>query len=274
MADPMRINLVGAGRVGQTLGRLLAQHGGYQIQDVLTRGAESAAAAVTFMGAGRAITQLADSRPADLWLLAVPDGQIAVAAQALANSPSAKTPALAFHCSGALCASELAALQVTGWQIASAHCLLSFAQPAVALTQFAGTPCALEGDASAVEILRGLFARLGAQCFDLAAADKLLYHAGAVFATNFLPVLQDLAEQLWQQAHMPPELTQQLRARLLHNAVNNIVQLGPQGALTGPAARGDTSLVSQQAQALTQWHPVAGEAYLALSTLAQQLSQR
>jgi predicted short-subunit dehydrogenase-like oxidoreductase (DUF2520 family) len=69
-------------------------------------------------------------------------------------------------------------------------------------------------------------------------------------------------------------LTQQLRARLLHNAVNNIVQLGPQGALTGPAARGDTSLVSQQAQALTQWHPVAGEAYLALSTLAQQLSQR
>jgi predicted short-subunit dehydrogenase-like oxidoreductase (DUF2520 family) len=125
-----------------------------------------------------------------------------------------------------------------------------------------------------VATLRGLFTRLGAQCFDLAAADKLLYHAGAVFATNFLPVLQDLAEQLWQHAHMPPELAQQLRTRLLHNAVNNITQLGPQGALTGPAARGDTALVSRQAQALAQWQPIAGEAYRALSTLARQLSQR
>jgi predicted short-subunit dehydrogenase-like oxidoreductase (DUF2520 family) len=274
MADPKRINLIGAGRVGQTLGRLLAQDGGYQIQDVLTRSAETAKAAVAFMGAGQATTLLADLRPAEVWMLAVPDGQISIAAQALAESTVASRPALAFHCSGALCASELAPLQAIGWQIASAHCLLSFAQPAVALTQFSGTPCALEGDAAAVARLRDMFTRLGAQCFDLAAADKLLYHAGAVFATNFLPVLQDLAEQLWQQAHMPAELAQQLRARLLHNAVNNIVQLGPQAALTGPAARGDTSLVSQQAQALTQWQPVAGEAYLALSTLAQQLAQR
>jgi predicted short-subunit dehydrogenase-like oxidoreductase (DUF2520 family) len=168
----------------------------------------------------------------------------------------------------------LAPLQIKGWQVASAHCLLSFAQPQLALTQFAGTPCALEGEAAALATLRPLFTRLGAQCFDLASADKLLYHAGAVFATNFLPVLQDLAEQLWQHAHMPPELAQQLRAKLLQNAVNNIVQLGPQAALTGPAARGDTALVSQQAQAVAQWQPQAGEAYLALSALAQQLAGR
>jgi predicted short-subunit dehydrogenase-like oxidoreductase (DUF2520 family) len=268
------INLIGAGRVGQTLGRLLAQDGRYQVQDVLTRRADSAAAAVNFIGAGRAINQIGDLRPADVWLLAVPDGQIAMAAQSLADSPAASTPTLAFHCSGALCASELAPLQAKGWQVASAHCLLSFAQPQLALAQFAGTPCALEGEAAALATLRALFTQLGAQCFDLAAADKLLYHAAAVFATNFLPVLQDLAEQLWQHAHMPPELAQQLRARLLQNAVNNIVQLGPQAALTGPAARGDTALVSQQAQAVAQWQPEAGEAYLALSALAQQLARR
>jgi predicted short-subunit dehydrogenase-like oxidoreductase (DUF2520 family) len=268
------INLIGAGRVGQTLGRLLAKDGRYHVQEVLTRRDESAAAAVEFIGAGRALIQLDDLRPADVWLLAVPDGQIALTAQSLADLPMAGTPALAFHCSGALCASELAPLQAKGWQVASAHCLLSFAQPTLALAQFAGTPCALEGDAVALATLRTLFTRLGAQCFDLAAADKLLYHAGAVFATNFLPVLQDLAEQLWQHAHMPPELAQQMRARLLQNAVNNIVQFGPQGALTGPAARGDTALVSDQAQAVTQWQPQAGDAYRALSALAQQLTRR
>ncbi len=274
MADPQRINLIGAGRVGQTLGRLLLQEGSYQVQDVLTRRADSAAEAVAFIGAGRALTQLNDLRPADLWLLAVPDGQIAGAAKSLADSQLAASPALVFHCSGALCASELAPLQAKGWQVASAHCLLSFAKPSLALAQFAGTPCALEGDAAALAPLRTLFTRLGAQCFDLAAADKLLYHAGAVFATNFLPVLQDLAEQLWQHAHMPPELAEQLRARLLQNAINNIVQLGPQSALTGPAARGDTALVSQQTQAVAHWQPLAGEAYAALSALAQQLAKR
>ena len=163
---------------------------------------------MAFIGAGRALTQLNDLRPADLWILAVPDSQIAVAAQSLADSQIVASPALAFHCSGALCASELAPLRAKGWQVASAHCLLSFAKPSLALAQFAGTPCALEGDAAALAPLRTLFTRLGAQCFDLAAADKLLYHAGAVFATNFLPVLQDLAEQLWQHAHMPPEMAE------------------------------------------------------------------
>jgi predicted short-subunit dehydrogenase-like oxidoreductase (DUF2520 family) len=274
MTDLLRINLIGAGRVGQTLGRLLTQDGHFQIQDVLTRSSDSARAAVAFIGAGRALTLPSAMRPADLWLLAVPDGQIAMAAQSLADSPVATPPALVCHCSGALCASELAPLQAKGWQVASAHCLLSFAQPSLALSQFAGTPCALEGDVAAVAALRTLFTRLGAQCFDLAAADKLLYHAGAVFATNFLPVLQDLAEQLWQHAHMPPELAQQLRSRLLQNAVNNIVQLGPQGALTGPAARGDSALMSQQTQAVAHWQPLAGEAYAALSALAQQLAKR
>ena len=267
------INIMGGGRVGQTLGRLLTQNTGYQVQAVLTRQASSAQAAVDFIGAGQAHTELQTMPSADLWMLAVPDGQIAPMAAALAELDGLP-PGLAFHCSGALCASELQALQDKGWQVASAHCLLSFAQPATALGQFAGTPCALEGDAQALPALRTLFTQLGAACFELASTDKLLYHAGAVFATNFLPVLQDLAERLWQHANMPPELARQMRATLLTNAVNNIVQLGPQAALTGPAARGDSALVAQQAQTVTDWDAQAGAAYKALSELAQQLAQR
>ena len=268
------INLVGGGRVGQTLGRLIAQSGHCQVQDVLTRHAVSANAAVAFIGAGQPTQRLCELRPADLWLLAVPDGQISAVAAALAQLDVARTPAMALHCSGALSAAELKPLKDQGWQVASAHCLLSFAEPATALAQFSGTPCALEGDAQAVAALRVLFTRLGAQCFDLATADKLFYHAGAVFATNFLPVLQDLAEQLWQHSGMPPELALQMRGALLNNAVNNIVRLGPQGALTGPAARGDAELVATQGEAIQRWSAQAGMAYMALSKLATQLAQR
>lgn len=265
------INLIGCGRVGQTLGRRLAQNGQYQVQDVLTRSTASAQKAVDFMGMGRAVLHLQDLRPADLWLLAVPDGQIAPVAAALALRNDLR-PALAFHASGALSADTLQPLRDKGWRVASAHCLLSFASPNTALEQFAGTPCALEGDVQALAELRALLTRLGAQCFDLSAEDKLLYHAGAVFATNFLPVLQDLAEQLWQHSGMPPHLMQHLRATLLQNAVNNIVKLGPQGALTGPAARGDSALVTKQGQAVHQWNASAGKAYQVLSDLARQLA--
>jgi predicted short-subunit dehydrogenase-like oxidoreductase (DUF2520 family) len=150
--------------------------------------------------------------------------------------------------------------------------LLSFAQPELALTQFTGTPCALEGDAAALTELEASFTRIGAQCFALALEHKLYYHAAAVFATNFLPVLQDLAERLWQHSGMPDALVQQMRSSLLHNAVNNIVALGPKAALTGPAARGDLALVAAQGDAVTLWDTDAGAAYQVLSRLAGKLA--
>jgi len=271
------LNIIGAGRVGQTLGRLWATHQVCEIRGVLARSTTNAQQACNFIGTGQAVTDLGALPAADVWLLSVPDSQINSVAQALAAlaiTNGAPCPALVFHCSGALGSDQLAPLRQLGWQVASAHPLLSFAQPERALAQFAGTPCALEGDATALAVLEAAFTQIGGRCFALAPEDKLLYHAGAVFATNFLPVLQDLAEQLWQHSGMPEDLAQQMRRTLLHNAVNNIVALGPQAALTGPAARGDTVLVDRQHQALADWNPLAGETYAALSQLAKQLARR
>jgi predicted short-subunit dehydrogenase-like oxidoreductase (DUF2520 family) len=271
------LNIIGAGRVGQTLGRLWATHQVFEISGVLARSTAKAQQARDFIGAGQAVTSLNDLPAADVWLLSVPDSQITPVAQALAalaTTNGTSCPALVFHCSGALGSDQLTPLRQLGWQVASAHPLLSFAQPERALAQFASTPCALEGDAAALTVLEAAFTRISGHCFALAPEDKLLYHAGAVFATNFLPVLQDLAEQLWQRSGMPENLAKQMRHTLLHNAVNNIVALGPQAALTGPAARGDTALVDRQHQTLDNWNPRAGEAYAVLSQLAMQLARQ
>jgi predicted short-subunit dehydrogenase-like oxidoreductase (DUF2520 family) len=64
-----------------------------------------------------------------------------------------------------------------------------------------------------------------------------------------------------------------LRVRLLRNAVDNLLALGPAGALTGPAARGDTALVQRQGRAIAQWDAGAGTAYVALSELAARLAR-
>ncbi len=309
-----RINLVGCGRVGKTLARLWHMHGRLQIQDVLTTSPASAAAAIEFIGAGNVVNCLADMRPADLWMIATPDAQIADMARQLADiqtqvqgshagpeelggralcsvsparsagssltyaeHPATQLPSpsgpLVFHGSGALGSDLLAPLRDLGWRTASAHCILSFATPQVAVTQFTGTACALEGDPVACTTLRAALTAIGARCFEVASADKLLYHAAAVFATNFLPVLQSVAEDLWRSTGVPPALIPELRAGLLHNAVANINALGPQGALTGPAARGDVAAIARQGAAVAAWSGDAGAAYAALSALALQMAQ-
>ena len=266
------LNIIGCGRVGRTLARLWQAHGTLEVQDVLTRSASSASDAIAFTGAGRAVGNLEEMRPADIWMLAVPDREIAGMAHQLAQRVHPQSTAIVFHCSGALGSDALTALENGNWQIASAHCLLSFASPATAVTQFEGTPCALEGKALATQVLAPVFEQIGARCFALAAKDKLLYHAGAVFATNFLPVLQSVAQQLWRDSGMPADLVPTVQATLLKNAVDNLLALGPTGALTGPAARGDLALVQQQGQAVTDWDETAGAAYRALSQLAIRLA--
>jgi predicted short-subunit dehydrogenase-like oxidoreductase (DUF2520 family) len=266
------LNLVGAGRVGKTLARLWHDKQLVQIQDVLTTSSHSAVQAVSFMGCGHAVTQLSEMRQADLWMLAVPDQQITKSATAMAAALKEHAPTHAFHCSGALASDQLVSLKATGWSVASAHCILSFAEPAKAMQQFAGTVCGIEGDATLATELHTLFAATEAQCFAIQAEQKLLYHAAAVFATNFLPVLQQTAEDLWSQSGLPAVFLPQLRERLLHNAVDNVLALGPAAALTGPAARGDTELVRRQAKALENWDTATAQAYKALSELAARMS--
>ncbi len=265
------INIIGAGRVGCTLGRLWHRHGTLQVQAVCNTALGSAQDACNFIGGGIAVADVRDMPGADFWMIAVPDGHITAVAQRLADLPG--KPAAAFHCSGALDAATLAPLKQAGWSTASAHCILSFATRDGAVAQFAGTPCALEGDAALVARLQPLFSAIGAQSFALASADKVLYHAAAVFATNFLPVLQSLAEGAWAATGMPAHLILDLRKRLLENAVRNITSLGPAGALTGPAARGDTFAIARQAAVVSSWDAQAGAAYQALSDLALRMAK-
>ena len=271
------LNLIGAGRVGQTLAHLWHRHKTFTIQDILTTQLQSAEAACATIGAGTPVVSVQAMRPADIWMIAVPDAQIEIAVATLQQlntaqqvHTSGQSPII-FHCSGALSASLLTSLATLGFCTASAHCILSFASVPAALQQFNGTACALEGDAIACQFLQLAFTSIGAQCFQVQSENKVLYHAAAVFATNFLPVIQKVAEDAWLASGVPDKLIPQLRASLLQNAAQNIIRLSPAHALTGPAARGDIQAIEKQAGVVNAWDMLAGNAYIALSQLALRI---
>lgn len=266
-----RLNLIGAGRVGRTLSRLWVEAGQVRLGSVLSRRPQAAQALVAGLGTGVVAEGLAQMAPAELWLLAVPDTQIAAVAAALADQ--AAPPAVVWHASGFFSSALLAPLHSRGWAVASAHPALSFADVDLAMQQFPATVCALEGDAVAVTALRALFCAIGGRCFELAAADKPLYHGAAVFASNFLPVLQAVATELWQDTGVPADWLPLLVQGFVQRGAANLQALGPQAALTGPAARGDGQVLAQQGQALAARDATLGQAYQALSELAGRLAR-
>ena len=267
-------NVIGCGRVGQTLAALLHLHTQVQVQDLYSRSFSSAEQAAKFVGAGLPLADLAGMRPADVWLLSVPDAQVGAAAQALTKEQGAKLAgAIVFHNSGFLSAAVLQPLQALGCHVASAHPVLNFASPDTGVRQFAGTPCGLEGDALALAWLHTALTAIGGRCFEIASADKPLYHAAAVFSSNFTVVLQGIAQDAWRSAGVPPELMRPLTEALLKSTVDNVLAMGLAQALTGPAARGDMAVVQAQGQVVQRWSAPAGEVYKTLSELAGRLKR-
>lgn len=220
--------------------------------------------------------RVSDMRPADIWMLSVPDAQVASVASSLAEHvlsfPRALEQPTVFHCSGFLPASALKPLQALEWLTASVHPVFNFADPARCVSQFMGTPCGLEGDEKATSLLTELLNSIGAKCFSVQTESKPLYHAAAVFSSNFLSVLQAIAREAWSEAGVPEALISLVHESLLRGSVENLLAMGPAQAITGPAARGDTSVVNAQGALVTQWHPEAGDIYHRMSLLARRLS--
>ena len=272
---PATLSVLGAGRVGQTLAALWQQQGTVQLQALLCRSLQSAQAAAQFVGAGQPVTDVHQLAPAQVWLIGTPDAQIAPMAAALAQRArqAAWAPAIALHCSGFCASDALDDLRALGWAVASAHPVMSFASPQVSAQQFAGTLCGLEGDEEALAWLRAALPAIGGRCFDLRADAKVLYHAAAVFCSNFSVVLQGVAQAAWQDAGIDDTVRDELQRKLLQATVANTFALGPARAITGPAARGDTAVVQAQGAVVRDWHAEAGALYAQLSAMAARLAQ-
>jgi len=185
--------------------------------------------------------------PDGIVFLAVPDAVIGdVAARVAASDPA---PAVSFvHLSGALTLDVLAPLR--GHPVGSFHPLQSFPFPREP-EAFRGITIAV--DASTPALLRELrrIARdLGARPRKVAAEERVLYHAAAVFASNLLlATFSEGVRQLMRIGWSEADATRALLP-LLDGVVANIRRKGVVKSLTGPIRRGDAETVRRHLEAL------------------------
>ena len=178
----------------------------------------------------------------DVVLLCVPDAAIADTAREL-------RPGRAWvgHVSGA---TPLAALDPHERRF-SLHPLQTFDRSGDP-SQLDGAWAAISGETDdALAVARELAETLGLTPFELADGDRTLYHAGAVFASNYLVTLQRAAVKLG----VPAEgLVPLMRGTIDHGF-----------ELTGPIARGDWATVERHKEAIRAAHPELEHLYEALA---------
>lgn len=185
----------------------------------------------------------------DIILICVPDDAIPAAVKRLAESGPSMKGRIVLHTSGGAGSDRLFPLKKFGASVGSIHPLQTFPRTGP-VTSLRGVHCAVEGDRTAVAAAETIARRTGMRPFRITAGKKSLYHAAAVFASNFPVALLGVMEEVAARSGIAHKKVLSVFAPLVERSISNAMRLGPAEALTGPAARGDIGTMQRHRTAL------------------------
>ena len=281
MTGSADISIIGCGKVGAAIAQLAAS-AGRPVAALASRNPDRARELADRIGAPEAACEIARAAgAAPLVLLTVSDDAIEPLCGELARAGAFGAGSVVAHCSGALGSDILAAARDScGCQIASMHPLATFPTAAAAVEKFAGAYCFCEGAAGATDALMDLAADLGAKPMLISSEAKVLYHAAAVMACNYLTALLDAAVTLCGAAGIDRQTALSALGPLAAATLENVTKLGAPAALTGPIARGDAQTVRRHLEALARcdrdlrdFYRIAGKWALQLAAVRDDPNQ-
>lgn len=269
--DPvkLRIGIVGPGRLGLALGRLLAQLG-QPVQAIAARdlpaiagrdlpampgsdtinGLSRTSAAAQFIGSNvRAVHISEIPTLCSHILITVPDDALPSVARSLASSPSPVSAAL--HTSGARGPEALQSLRDRGTSCGALHPLQTIATPEQGAADLPGSYFGITAEGESLDWALAICDLLQGHPLLIPAERRPLYHAAAVMASNYLMAMIDAAALLFQHCGVSRETALAALAPMIRASVSNTLARGPEQALTGPIERGDAQTVESHLKAFS-----------------------
>ena len=226
----MRLGILGGGRAAWAFGSAWKRIG-WPLSGVWLRD-ESHSHIPELLGTAR--MDLADlAGESELLLIAVSDRAIPECANAIPDSE-----AIVFHASGSLLALR------GGFSLHPLKALPPVGEP----SDLEGTLLVFEGEHPRTAKL--IATAVGARFAEIAANQKALYHAAAVFGANYVAACLDISQQLMTRVGLG-DVREDLVA-LAHSAIDNWRRNTDARRFTGPAARGDTEVMQRHLDALAE----------------------
>jgi predicted short-subunit dehydrogenase-like oxidoreductase (DUF2520 family) len=231
----MRLGIIGGGRAAWAYGSGWVRLG-WPVAGVWLR-PESKSELPELLGAPR--LPIADlAQQSELLLVAVSDRAIESVAATIPESE-----AIVFHASGALPSLR------NGFSL---HPLKAL-PPVGELSDLAGTLLVFEGLHR--KTARLITTALGARFAEVSAEMKPLYHAGAVFGSNYVAAMLDIAQAMLQRAGVRG--AKEDLAALASSAMKNWTREEGESRFTGPASRRDLTTLQAHLRALSDDAQVA-----------------
>jgi len=267
----LKLGFIGAGTVGTALSVSLS-HKGYPVVAVSSRSQASArnlARAISSCLLVSSNQDVADA--AELVFITTPDDAIAPVVSQIRWHKGQSV----VHCSGADSTDILEPARKLGAYVGVFHPLQTFANVRQAIENMPGSTFTLEAEEPLLKTLMDMVTALGGYWIELKASDKVVYHASAVIACNYMVTLVKLATDLWQTFDIPMHQATQVLLPLIRGTIHNIDTVGIPQCLTGPIARGDTGTIRKHLQALQKVAPSLLSTYreLGLQTIPVALAK-
>lgn len=247
----MNIAIIGLGRMGVTQARIARQFG-----DVILWGIDRSGAACQefqdiFSVPCYQNYECADFRHVELIWITVSDACISTVASEISNLVSSKTYIL--HTSGVM---DYRAVKAE-----LGHCFCAAFHPlrACPLKSVCDSDCALayrnvvhavDGDVQAVELAHRLVSRIGGVVVEINSDKKALYHAAAVFASNYPLAILDVAARLFEECGFEHDKAASVVRTMCLQCVNSCESTSFADALTGPVKRHDMQTIALHEAAL------------------------
>jgi predicted short-subunit dehydrogenase-like oxidoreductase (DUF2520 family) len=250
----LRIAIVGAGKVGAVLGRVLVERG-HVITAVVSRTLRSARAAGKFVKCGRTGTDLAlIPATTDLIYVTTPHGAIEDIARRLAALPHLTFRRLAVcHASGMHTASILEPLRERGAAVFSFHPLQTFPRdftPLRIVPYARGIVYGVDGPPEGIRMARRLARELEGRCVVIPPDLRILYHAACVAASNHLTTMLWIVQRMYDCLQIRGTKFYPMFGPIIEATLANIARTSPAAALSGPIARGGMETVAGHFAAL------------------------
>jgi predicted short-subunit dehydrogenase-like oxidoreductase (DUF2520 family) len=160
-------------------------------------------------------------------------------------------------------------VKACGAAVGSIHPLQSFSGVAVPLLE--GRVFAVEGDSQAVRVARQIARSLGGSPVRIPNGRKVLYHAAATMAASNVLAIEEAASQLLISVGLKRSQATRALLALTRQVLENMEQLGPRAAWTGPLSRGDFKVVEAHREALRESPVEFVEAVVALNRLTARV---
>jgi len=264
------VAIIGAGRVGSSVGFLL-NRAGYAVSSVAARRRESAEQAAIFIGAGTATTDIAQAAgQADLVFITTPDRVIEEVCTTIAKAGVLKPGVLVIHMSGAHSLGLLDGAKKAGANRAVLHPLQSLASKEQGIKTLPGSYFRIEADAEALIAARDVVKALGGielvmPKWSSDEESAALYHAGAVAVSNYFVALVDYGLKFYEALGADKKEALKAVLPLIRGTLHNIETLGIPDALTGPIMRGDSETVRVHLAAMKKRTPELIDLYKELA---------